>query len=68
MFFCIFKCSGCELRIQISFDEVLADKDEQEEQWCFVCAAMRIFIFERVHQERIVEIVFRPAIFNDAPD
>ncbi len=68
MLVCIFRCSGCELRVQIPFDEVLADEDECEEQWCFVCMAMRIFIFERVYQERMAEVVLRPALFNDAPD
>ena len=68
MLVCVFKCSGCELRVSVPFDEILESKDEQEEQWCFVCAAMRVFIFERVHQERVAEVVLRPALFNDAPD
>ncbi|MFY9462994.1 MAG: hypothetical protein WAP52_02290 [Candidatus Sungiibacteriota bacterium] len=68
MLICIFKCSGCELRIQIPSDEVLESEDEQEEQWCFVCAEIRMFIFEKVFEKRVREIVLRPALFNDVPD
>ena len=68
MIVCIFKCPGCELRIRVPFYEVLENKDQGNTAWCSMCEDWRIFIFERVCQERDTEIVIWPPLLNDVPD